>query len=92
MKHLLIALLALLPIFAAAQSPLPDREITPGAVNQMVNQQTIDRTICRRGWTKTVRPPVSYTEPLKKQQIRAYGYTDRRPWRYEEDHLLCHAE
>jgi hypothetical protein len=88
MKHLLIALLALLPVFAGAQSPLPDRAMTPGAVNQLVNQRTIDRTICRRGWTRTVRPPVSYTEPLKKQQIAAYGYRDRRPWHYEEDHLI----
>ena len=87
MKWLLIMLLAL-PGFAHAQSSLPDPATTPGAVSQLVNQNTIHDTICQRGWTYTIRPPVGYTEPLKKQQIRAFGYSDRRPWKYEEDHLI----
>ncbi|HET9147562.1 MAG TPA: hypothetical protein VFN77_05900 [Acetobacteraceae bacterium] len=88
MKWILLALFLSLPGMARAQSPLPDREMTPGAINRSVNQFDIRSTICRRGWTRTVRPPVSYTEPLKKRQILAYGYRDRRPWRYEEDHLI----
>lgn len=88
MKWMLIALLAVLPGLAWAQSPLPNPAITPGAVDPLVNQRTIGDTICRRGWTHAIRPPVSYTEPLKKRQITAYGYADRRPWRYEEDHLI----
>lgn len=88
MKWMLIALLALLPVFAWADSALPDPAMTPGAVNRLVSQETIGGTICVRGWTGTIRPPVSYTEPLKKRQIREYGYRDRRAWRYEEDHLI----
>jgi hypothetical protein len=88
MKPLLITLLMILPLTARAASPLPDPAATPGAVNPAVSQGTIEDTICLRGWTRTVRPPVSFTEPLKKQQIRQYGYRDHRPWRYEEDHLI----
>jgi hypothetical protein len=35
-----------------------------------------------------VRPPVQYTEELKRQQIRTFGYHDRRLSHYEEDHLI----
>lgn len=88
MRHkLLIAALAL-PLIARAQSPLPDRDLTPGAINPAVTQSTIGDTICVRGWTARIRPPASYTEPLKKAQIRAYRYTDRKPWHYEEEHLV----
>ena len=40
-----------------AQSPLPDPKLTPGAVNPDVTQQTIETTICVRGWTRLVRAP-----------------------------------
>jgi hypothetical protein len=73
---------------AQAQSPLPDPKLTPGAVNPDVTQQTIETTICVRGWTRLVRPPESYTEPLKREQIAEYGYRDRRLRDYEEDHLI----
>jgi hypothetical protein len=42
---------------ALAQSALPDRTRTPGALNPKVTQATIGTTICVRGWTQTVRPP-----------------------------------
>jgi hypothetical protein len=35
-----------------------------------------------------VRPPTSYTNPLKTQQIRQYRYTDTRVASYEEDHEI----
>ena len=72
------------PIAAA----LPDRHLTPGAINPAVTQANIRATICRRGWTRTVRPLERYTEWLKYQQIREYGYRDRRARDYEEDHLI----
>ncbi|HEV2174640.1 MAG TPA: hypothetical protein VGR71_13780, partial [Nitrospira sp.] len=45
-------------------------------------------TICSRGYTAKVRPPVAYTDALKVTQIRAYGYSDTNPRNYEEDHLI----
>ena len=67
---------------------LPDPRLTPGAINPDVTQENIRATICVKGWTKTVRPAANYTNRLKKEQIRAYGYEDRNPKDYEEDHLI----
>ncbi|MFE9881956.1 hypothetical protein [Streptomyces sp. NPDC005784] len=80
------------PAFAATCSqsrlPLPDASCTPGAYNPDVTQSTIGSTICVSGWTATVRPPTSYTNPLKAQGIIDYGYADTAMSSYEEDHLV----
>jgi hypothetical protein len=68
--------------------PLPDPSCQPGAYNPDVTQDTIDSTICVSGWTATVRPPTSYTNPLKVKQIAEYGYSDTSTSDYEEDHLV----
>jgi hypothetical protein len=60
---------------------------TPGALNPDVTQATIGRTICVHGWTRTVRPPVSYTNALKSRQLRAYGLHGPLSG-YQEDHLI----
>ena len=60
---------------------------TPGVVNPDVTQANIGRTVCRRGWTATVRPPVDYTNTLKQRQMRAYGEAGP-PSAYQEDHLI----
>jgi hypothetical protein len=63
----------------------PDPRCTPGALNPEVTQARIASTICRSGWTSTVRPPESVTEPEKLASIDAYG--DRgRTSSYEYDH------
>ncbi len=68
---------------------LPDPHCTPGAAWSRVTQSNIHSTICRRGWTATVRPPESYTEPIKLAQIRQYHYYGGTSARgYEEDHLI----
>ena len=61
--------------------------LTPGVLNPAVSQSTIRATICRRGWTRTIRPPVSYTNDLKRKGLRAYGLRGP-PSRYQEDHLI----
>src|SRR5882724_6212259 len=68
--------------------PLPDASCTPGVTNPAVTQSTINSTICVSGWTATVRPPTSYTNPLKVQGIKDYGYSDTSLSSYEEDHFL----
>ena len=66
---------------------LPDAHCTPGALSPAVTQATISTTICRSGYTKTVRPPESITEKEKKASITAYG--DHKPLHdYEYDHLV----
>ena len=71
-----------------AYLPLPDPACTPGVLNPDVTQGTIDQTICVSGWTSTIRPPTSYTNPLKQQGIVDYGYADTNMSDYEEDHFL----
>jgi hypothetical protein len=68
--------------------PLPDPYCTPGSYNSNVTQSNIHSTICVSGWTDTVRPPTSYTNPLKQQGIIDYGYSDTNMSDYEEDHLV----
>lgn len=57
---------------------LPDPKCTPGAINPAVTQDNIKNTICVPGFTRTVRPPVSYTTPLKIKLMHSYGFTDSR--------------
>ncbi|HET6915413.1 MAG TPA: hypothetical protein VFH56_04925 [Acidimicrobiales bacterium] len=66
---------------------LPDPGCTPGVTNPDVSQANIHSTICVRGWTSTVRPPESYTEKLKREQMDNYGDTGSMSG-YEEDHLI----
>ena len=61
--------------------------LTPGALNPDVTQANVHETICVRGWTKSVRPPVEYTNSLKLKQMRLYGETGS-PQDYQEDHLV----
>jgi hypothetical protein len=61
--------------------------LTPGVVNPGVTPSTIHETICRRGWTDTIRPPTSYTDELVLGQMRQYRRQGSRS-DYQEDHLI----
>jgi len=71
-----------------AAGELPDRRMTPGAVNEALTQQEFLAQCHTKGWTRAYRPPVSYTNGLKRIQMAKYGYAlgDKRD--YEEDHLI----
>lgn len=66
---------------------LPDPHCTPGEIDPSVTQENINSTICVPGYTKTVRPPVSVTEPQKFDSMKTYGFIDS-PSNYEFDHLV----
>jgi hypothetical protein len=66
-----------------SENGLPDSKCTPGAV-----RTTDADNICHGGSTKQFRPPSSFTDALKRQQLTAYGYADTNPSDYEEDHLI----
>jgi hypothetical protein len=61
--------------------------LTPGVLNPDVTQASIRATICRSGFSRSIRPPTSYTNALKLAQMRTYA---RRgpPSVYQEDHLI----
>jgi hypothetical protein len=61
--------------------------LTPGVLNPAVTQATLAATICRHGWTKTIRPPVGYTNDLKLRQLLRYGLHGP-PSAFQEDHLI----
>jgi hypothetical protein len=67
---------------------LPDPRCTPGVADPRVTQDNIYSTICVSGYTATVRPPSTFTDSLKAQQITEYGYADTDVADYEEDHLI----
>lgn len=79
----------LFAVSGAFAGDLPNLSMTPGAINTDVTQLNIYQTICVHGYTKTIRPPAYFTNRLKKQQIRQYGYADTNPKDYEEDHLIA---
>jgi len=62
---------------------LPDPRCTPGAIRSGVPLATI----CASGYSRSVRPPESFTEPLKLRQMLAYDLPGS-PRDYEEDHLV----
>jgi hypothetical protein len=57
-------------------------------LNPAVTQDTVRTTICVVGWTSTVRPPVTYTNDVKRRQLAALGYPDQNLADYEEDHWI----
>lgn len=70
-----------------AVAPTPPVAV-PGSLNPLVTQASIATTICRPGWTATVRPPVSYTNQWKATQLAASGWADQNPAHFEEDHII----
>lgn len=65
---------------------LPDPSCTPGAIDPAVTPANIGSTICRAGYTSTVRPPESRTEAFKWNMAEpAYGQHDVPG---ELDHLV----
>ena len=83
-------LVAAMPRCNRGPSLSPQRaspSLTPGVLNPDVTQANIASTICKSGWTRTIRPPVSYTNDLKRRQMREYGRTGPLS-AYQEDHLI----
>ncbi|MFK4299454.1 hypothetical protein ABH924_004637 [Arthrobacter sp. GAS37] len=65
---------------------LPDPACTPGAVDPAVTQENLKTTICRGGYTKSVRPPAEVTNPAKTASLKAYGLPYAATTEY--DHLI----
>jgi hypothetical protein len=64
------------PCHARDDGKLPDEHCTPGAVDPAVDQANIAATICKAGYTATVRPPSSQTSRFKLgDAYPAYGLT-----------------
>ena len=66
---------------------LPDRACTPGSIDPAVTQKDIRSTICKSGWTATVRPPESQTE-YAKYHVAYPAYRIKHSAVSELDHLV----
>jgi hypothetical protein len=85
---LLLAVAVVSPHGSSSKSPYhADIVRSPGVLNPDVTQTNITSTVCVQGWTKTIRPPTSYTNALKRKQMREYG-VGGSPSDYQEDHLI----
>ena len=85
---LLLAIAIVSPNDSPSKGPYhADLVRSPGVLNPDVTQANIDSTICVHGWTKTIRPPTSYTNDLKEKQMREYGVGGSVS-DYQEDHLI----
>lgn len=74
------------PCHTRAGGLLPDPGCTPGAIDPAVTQATIGATICKTGYTDSVRPPESQTEAFKWHVAEpAYGQDNVSG---ELDHLV----
>lgn len=72
---------------AANGETLPDPTCTPGAISPKVTPDTLDTTICRTGYTKSIRPPAFITVAEKRANAASYGYTGSLKG-VEYDHLV----
>ena len=73
---------------------LPAHTLPPkgwGVTNPDITQANISQTICNKYWsTKSIRPPVSYTNNIKAQYLNdpQWGYKDKNMGDYELDHVI----
>jgi hypothetical protein len=65
---------------------LQDASCTPGGIDPQVTQANLASTICRSGYTATVRPPSSETAKAKRTLYTAYGIPAGT--KSELDHLV----
>jgi hypothetical protein len=66
---------------------LPDSDRTPGITNPAITQANVGSTICVSGWTKKIRPPASYTNKIKRQEMSELHLSGSMKL-YELDHLI----
>jgi hypothetical protein len=66
-----------------------DVSASHGATDPAVTQANIHQTICVKGYTATVRPPLSYTAPIKRAQIaKLPASVSHKSSDYELDHWV----
>ena len=72
-------------VHCVLRNGLPDPTCTPGLVDPSCTLHDICPTVTGAG---RKRPSTRFTDRLKLQSIRAYGYVDTNPKHYEADHLV----
>lgn len=60
---------------SASGQPLPDPKCTPGATNPKATAADEAQTVCKGGYTSSIRPPGNITDREKAANAKSYGYT-----------------
>jgi len=63
---------------------LPDPAEHPGVINPAINPAVFKDTICKAGWTSTVRPPTDWTDKLRNAETPP----GHKPLDGELDHII----
>lgn len=95
MKRTLLLALAGIAFAGAAwaQQPAPGTLPAKGVINAKVTEATLNKTVCKPGWTKEVRPPTRYTNPLKVRALSLHPELEDRDIRhYELDHKISEED
>lgn len=92
MKYYILFIVALCAILYGTVLYLPSDyptlgRISIGTANPDVTQANIKSTICVSGFTATIRPPTSYTSPLKAKLCKQQNCGDSS--KYELDHRIA---
>ena len=74
---------AFLVVAAVAQAFAEDLPLNP-----TVTQATIAETICKLGWTMTIRPSFHGADQIKSAKLRAAGWTDADSSRFQLDRII----
>jgi hypothetical protein len=73
---------------AVIDASIAPRQFTTEMVNQDITQANIQDTICRKRFTKIIRPSVSYTNGVKFKLMRDAGIPEADADKYELDHIV----
>ena len=96
-KSLLTVLIALAASVSCLAQTIPQaviehsinpRVFTNEMIDSDISQSNINETICRKGYTKTVRPSTIYTNGVKKKLLREAGLVEADASLYELDHIV----
>jgi hypothetical protein len=66
---------------------LPVHSCTPGSVRSDIDPSHLELTVCKPGWSASVRPPTAETDRLKTEAMAAYGVPAAQRRVTELDHL-----
>lgn len=73
---------------ATIDAAIASRQFTPEMLNPDITQANIQDSICRKGFTKLIRPAVVYTNGVKFKLMREAGISEADADKYELDHIV----
>ena len=67
---------------------MPTLVLANGAIDSTVTSDNLRDTICKSGYTKSIRPPVALTNRIKIRMLRKAGIDESHISEYELDHVI----